>query len=43
MREEGCMLTILPPETAEHEDVDKLMLAILPLEEGGDGGPEAED
>jgi len=42
MGEEGCILTILPLEVAEHEDSDKLMLAILPLEEGGDSGSKAE-
>jgi len=43
MCEEGCILTILPLEIAEYEDVNKLMLAVLPPEEGEDSGFEAED
>ena len=36
------MLTILPLEILDFEDVDKLMLAILPLEEGEDSGSKVE-
>jgi len=42
MNEEGCILTLLPLEAVEHEDLYKLMPAILPLEEGEDSGSKAE-
>lgn len=42
MSEENCILTLLPLEIVEQEDLDKLMPAILPPEEGEDSGSKAE-